>query len=135
MNNALIISWKQLLQFSIALFFFLFCLVCCLVVRNVSQSEMTIFLSLSAAAVWRPCTWRGEGCPPYVHAQFCTNSSNLFKSLYISQTITTALKSNPKFMCNMPKVAPILVTYFADTEFWAEFHLMKIGMYALQTHI
>ena len=56
MNIALIISWKKLLQFSIALFFFLFCLVCCLVVRNVSQSEMTIFLTLSAAAVYYNCT-------------------------------------------------------------------------------
>ena len=30
-------------------------------------------------------------------------------------------------MCNMPKVAPILFTYFADPELWAEFHLMKMG--------
>ena len=27
----------------------------------------------------------------------------------------------------MPKVAPILFTYFADPELWAEFHLMKMG--------
>ena len=29
-------------------------------------------------------------------------------------------------MCNVPKVAPILVINFADFELWCSFHLMKI---------
>ena len=29
----------------------------------------------------------------------------------------------------MSKVAPILVTYFADFELWTEFHLMKIRIF------
>ena len=29
----------------------------------------------------------------------------------------------------MPKVAPILVTYFADFELWTEFHNMKFEIF------
>ena len=43
--------------------------------------------------------------------------------LISTKTKTLSLKNNPKIMCNMPKVAPILVTYIADFEFWTEFQL------------
>ena len=51
-----------------------------------------------------------------------------FTSLYLTKSKIIALESNPNLMCNMPKVAHILVTNFADPELWAEFHLMKIGI-------
>ena len=62
--------------------------------------------------------------PIYVRGLSCTFELFTFTNI-LPKVI--ALKSNPKIMCNMPMVAPILVTDFADPELWAQFHLMKFG--------
>ena len=46
---------------------------------------------------------------------------------YLTETKVIALKSNLRIMCNMPKVAPILGTYFADPELGHNSTLCKTG--------
>ena len=53
-----------------------------------------------------------------ISLNFAPMTPKKFTSLYITQILS--LENNPKIVCNMPKGAPTLVSYFADFETWTE---------------
>ena len=80
---------------------------------------MTKFLTLSAAAVWRPCACQGDGggvgCPPYVHAQFCNYGPNFFHILISYRDYYNCTKKQPEIYVQYAKGG----TYFVYIFCWS----------------